>query len=312
MPPDRDDLSQLHRPVLVAETLRQLHTEPLPQGGFLLVDGTVGAGGHAEAALEAAPRARLLGLDRDPDAVRIAERRLARFGARARVRAASYADLGEVLDAEGEEAPRGVLLDLGVSSMQLDDPARGFSFRAEDALPDMRFDPSGPGPTAAELLDGADEEEIARVLREHGGEARARAVARAIVRARPILTVGRLCEAVRRAALRRGRIDPATRTFQALRIWVNDELGHLERGLEAAIARAAPGGRVVVIAFHSGEERAVKAAFRGAARRGAGRVVTRKPVRPTEEEVRRNPRARPARLRAFEVGVVEGRRSEEG
>jgi 16S rRNA (cytosine1402-N4)-methyltransferase len=214
---------------------------------------------------------------------------------------ASFADLTEVLAREGGGPPSGVLLDLGVSSLQLDDPRRGFSFRAENATPDMRFDRTSDEPTALDLANGLDEATLTRILREDGGEPRARAVARSILRARPLATVGDLARAVRRAALRTRRIDPATRSFQALRMTVNREAEHLERGLASAIAACARGGRVVAISFHSGDDRRVKEAFREAARAGRARVLTKKPVRPTEEEVRRNPRAAPARLRAIET-----------
>jgi 16S rRNA (cytosine1402-N4)-methyltransferase len=193
-----------------------------------------------------------------------------------------------------------VLLDLGVSSLQLDDPRRGFSFRAGDAVPDMRFDPTGDEDTARDLVNHADERTLEAILREHGGEPRARAVARSIVRARPIATVEDLHRAIVRAALRTHRIDPATRSFQALRIAVNREMEHLERGLEAAIDALVPGGRLAVIAFHGGEDRRVKDAMREAVRAGRGRVLTKKALWPTDEEMRSNPRARSARLRAFE------------
>jgi 16S rRNA (cytosine1402-N4)-methyltransferase len=199
-----------------------------------------------------------------------------------------------------------VLLDLGVSSLQLDDTQRGFSFRGSSELADMRFDPTGGGPTAADWVNAAREDELVRVLRDYGGEPKARAVARALVRGRPFTSIGRLAAAARGAALRTQRIDPATRTFQALRMAVNDEPGHLQRGLAAAIAALAPGGRLAVIAFHSGEERLVKAAFRDAVARGLGRVLTKKPIRSSEEEFERNPRARPARLRVFETGESAG------
>lgn len=301
MPPDSDALSPLHQPVLLAPVLEHLRPalDPAPAGW--VVDGTVGLGGHARAVLEAFCAARLLGLDRDARALALARERLAPYGDRVRLAHGSYADLAAWLARLGLAAPRAVLLDLGLSSFQLDDPARGFSFRAGAAAPDMRFDADAPGPTALDLVNHAGEPELARWLFEWGGEPRARAVARAIVRARPLATVAELAEVVRRHALKGRRHDPATRAFQALRMAVNDEPGHLARGLGAALGALADGGRLLVIAFHSGEERLVKEAFRGAQRAGRGRVVTRKPVRATEEEVRSNPRARPARLRVFET-----------
>jgi 16S rRNA (cytosine1402-N4)-methyltransferase len=305
MPPGSDDLSHVHEPVLLGEVLTYLALERAPDLNGLVVDGTVGAGGHAKAILESAPGVRLLGLDRDPVALSLSTRRLAPFGERARIEHASYADVGQVLERLALPAPVGMLLDLGLSSMQLDDPERGFSFRGGEALPDMRFDASDEGTTAHDLVNHASERDLQEILWEYGDEPRARAVARALVRARPIHTVAQLAEVVRGAALKVRRHDAATRTFQALRIAVNEELQHLERGLEAAIECLAPGARLVVLCFQSGEERLVKAAFRAAYLAGRGQVLTRKPVRATPEEVRRNPRARPTRLRAFEKGAFE-------
>jgi 16S rRNA (cytosine1402-N4)-methyltransferase len=303
--PDRTnsiDLTRIHRPVMLAEVLAHLPRAATDGGAVVLVDGTLGLGGHAEALLERCTGATLLGLDRDGEALALAARRLARFGARVRTRHASYAGVAEALAAEGLAAPTAVLLDLGVSSLQLDDARRGFSFRAGAAAPDMRFDRDEDVPDAAAWVNQASEEDLARVLFEHGQEPRARAVARAIVRGRPYASVDALAQVVRRAALRTKRIDAATRTFQALRMAVNDEPGHLARGLEAALRVLAPEGRLLVLAFHSGEERLVKAAFRAAGAAGRGRVLTKKPLRAGEGECRENPRARPARLRVFEVG----------
>ncbi len=293
---------------MVEEVLEHLLGD-LPAGRpRLVVDGTVGLGGHAAAILDRTVGAELLGIDRDPRALVLAGEVLARFGARVRLVHASYADLAEVLRREGASAPDGVLLDLGLSSFQLDDPARGFSFQRAGEGADMRFDPTAEGPTALDLVNHLEVEALAELLHRYGEEPRARAVARAIVRARPIADAGTLAEVVRRAALRTGRHDPATRSFQALRIAVNDELLHVERGVAAALAEVAPGGRVVAISFHRLEDRIVKEAFREAGRRGWGRVRTKKPLRPSDAEVRRNRRARPARLRAFErlESVAEG------
>ena len=307
MAPGSDDLSHVHEPVLVREVLEHLALEGRPDG--LVIDGTVGAGGHAAAILAAHDGVRLLGLDRDPAILVHARARLEAFGSRATLVHRSYAELDAVLEEQGLPAPVGVLLDVGVSSLQLDDLARGFSFKGEDALPDMRFDATGDEPTAADLVNHASERELADILHHYGEEPRARAVARAIVKARPIHTIAALREVVRGSAFRVRRHDPATRSFQALRIAVNDELGHFARGLRVALDALAEGGRLVVLCFQSAEERLVKDAFREAKRAGRGRILTRKPVRATEEEIRRNPRARPARLRAFEVcaaGAREG------
>jgi 16S rRNA (cytosine1402-N4)-methyltransferase len=283
-----------HVPVLLAETLEVLAVRP---GGFW-VDGTVGLGGHAAAILRAsAPHGRLLGLDRDGETLARARAALAPFGERARL---EQADFREIPERCGEPA-QGILLDLGVSSAQLDDPGRGFSFQAEGPL-DMRMD-RGDGETAADLVNGLPEKTLAEVIFRYGEERASRRIARAIVRAReraPLATTTELAAVVRRASpprRRRGH-DPATRTFQALRIRVNRELEGLEAAMEGAAACLAPRGRLAVIAFHSLEDRAVKTVFRALAGRGFS-LVTRKPLRPSAEEVRRNPRARSARLRAL-------------
>lgn len=307
MAPGSDDLSHVHEPVLVREVLEYLALEQHAEG--LVVDGTVGAGGHAAALLGAHAGIRLLGLDRDPAILTHARARLEPFGSRATLVHGSYADLDAALAEHDLPAPVGVLLDVGVSSLQLDDLSRGFSFKGDDALPDMRFDATGSEPTAADLVNHASERELADILHHHGEEPRARAVARAIVKARPITTIGQLREVVRSAAFRVRRHDAATRSFQGLRIAVNDELGHFARGLDVALGSLAEAGRLVVLCFQSAEERLVKEAFRTAKRAGRGRILTKKPVRATQEEIRRNPRSRPARLRAFEVcadGVREG------
>jgi 16S rRNA (cytosine1402-N4)-methyltransferase len=284
-----------HVPVLLEETLEFLAVRP----GGLWVDGTLGGGGHAEAVLRAtAPDGRLIGLDRDEQALARARARLLPFGARARLEHADYREIPERL---GAERASGILLDLGVSSLQLDDAERGFSFQREGPL-DMRIDRSARG-TAAELVNRMRESELADLIHEYGEEPFSRRIARAIARAReiePIQTTTRLAEIVRRAVPRGRRrgLHPATRTFQALRIRVNRELDGLGEAIERAAECLRAGGRLVVIAFHSLEDRAAKQAFRSLATRGFS-LVTRKPVRPGEAETRRNPRARSARLRAL-------------
>jgi 16S rRNA (cytosine1402-N4)-methyltransferase len=285
-----------HVPVLLDETLELLAVRP----GGLWVDGTLGTGGHAEAVLRrTAPDGRLLGLDRDREALERARARLNPFGARVRLEHADYRELPARL---GDERASGILLDLGVSSLQLDDAERGFSFQREGPL-DMRMDRSERG-TAAELVNRMREGELADLIHEYGEEPFSRRIARAIARARQseaIETTTRLAEIVRRAAPRSRRpgLHPATRTFQALRIRVNRELDGLGEAIEQAAACLRSGGRLVVIAFHSLEDRAVKLAFRSLAGRGFS-LLTRKPLRPGAAELRRNPRARSARLRALQ------------
>jgi 16S rRNA (cytosine1402-N4)-methyltransferase len=284
-----------HVPVLLEETLELLAVTP----GGLWVDGTLGLGGHAEAVLRAsAPDGRLLGLDRDAEALERARERLLPFGTRVTLAHADYREIPERL--EGERAS-GILLDMGVSSLQLDDAERGFSVRREGPL-DMRMDRSARG-TAFELVNRLRERDLADLIHELGEEPFSRRIARAIARAReraPIETTTELAEIVRRAApsSRRPGFHPATRTFQALRIKVNRELEGLGEAIERAAACLRPGGRMVVIAFHSLEDRAAKLAFR--ALHGSGfSLLNRKPLRPSEDETRRNPRARSARLRAL-------------
>jgi 16S rRNA (cytosine1402-N4)-methyltransferase len=288
-----------HTPVLTAEVVQYLR----PERGGLFVDCTVGLGGHARRLLEAGAT-RLLGLDRDAEALARAADVLASWGDRVELVHADYRDLDAVLEARGIAAIDGALADLGVSSLQLDAPGRGFSFQRDEPL-DMRMDRAA-GPTAADLVARADESEIADVLYQYGEERRSRRIARAIVAARrtgPIVTTGQLASIVRRAMPGRpfGRIDPATRTFQALRIWVNRELEGLRPFLEATARRLCAGARLVVISFHSLEDRIVKHTFRALAPIDAAfRVLTKKPVTPSEPEVEQNPRARSAKLRAVE------------
>jgi 16S rRNA (cytosine1402-N4)-methyltransferase len=283
-----------HVPVLLAEALELLAVRP----GGLFVDGTVGLGGHAAAVLRASgPDGRLLGLDRDGETLERARARLAEFGERVRL---EQGDFREIPGRLGGERADAILLDLGVSSVQLDEAERGFSFQAEGPL-DMRMDRSR-GVTAADLVNRMREKELADLLHECGEEKASRRIARAIVFARerrPIATTTELADIVRRAAPRRrpGGLHPATRTFQALRIRTNGELEGLGEAIERAASCLRPGGRLAVIAFHSLEDRAAKEAFRSLAGRGF-RILTRKPVRPGEAEVRANPRARSARLRA--------------
>ena len=295
-----------HIPVLTAESLEQLQ----PERGGLFVDCTVGLGGHTRALLEAGAT-RVIGLDRDLDALAAARSALEPWAARVDLVHADYRTIDDVLDRRGVTLIDGALADLGVSSMQFDAPGRGFSFQRDEPL-DMRMDRSA-GDTAAALVSRASERELADAIYEFGEERFSRRIARGIVYARqerPIETTGRLAEIVRRALPRRGhsRIDPATRTFQALRIWVNRELEGLDQFLQTAARRLRTGARLAVISFHSLEDRIVKHTFRAlAAGREAAdgtdamyRVLTKKPIVPSDDEVGRNPRARSAKLRAAE------------
>lgn len=291
----------VHRPVLTDEVVRWL--TPVQPGGWI-VDGTVGLAGHAAALLERASEARLLGLDRDAEALELAARRLAPFGARVVLRHADFRHVADEAAACGVDAAHAILLDLGLSSYQLAHSGRGFSFQAEEPL-DMRFD-TRQRLTAAELLRTTSEPELARLLASYGEEPAARRIARRLVAARaraPITTTRALAELVTSAIpphRRPRRIHPATRTFQALRIAVNDELGSLEAALPQGARLLAPRGRFGVIAFHSLEDRLVKRAFRGLAAEPGFRLATPKPIRPGEDEVRDNPRARSARFRVLE------------
>jgi 16S rRNA (cytosine1402-N4)-methyltransferase len=295
-PPTRD---ALHESVLVAETVEAL----APGRGGLFVDCTVGAGGHAWAVLKAGAT-RLIGIDRDRDVLKIAERRLADYADRVELVHGDYRELVSILAERGIAAVDGAHADLGVSSMQFDGAGRGFSFRRDELL-DMRMDRT-QGRTAADLLREVEEKELADVIFKFGEERHSRRVARAIVAARRaggVATTGQLAAIVRRSIPGRGRprIDPATRTFQALRIWVNQELEGLDTFLMDAARLLAVGGRLVVISFHSLEDRLVKQTFRALAKSGAAlRLLTKRPIAPTEAEVARNPRARSAKLRAIE------------
>jgi 16S rRNA (cytosine1402-N4)-methyltransferase len=310
-----------HTPVLLEATLEGLNVEAVAaQPGGHFIDGTVGAGGHAAAILSLAPNANLLGLDRDPRSLDVARDRLADFGARAILIHASYEAMAHVGPLHGFQPGEvdGVLLDLGLSSMHVDEPARGFAFRHDGPL-DMRFDPSAGGPTAADLVNSLGADALADVLFRYGEEKDSRRIARAIVAARPLHTTGALAQVIASASrpARDGRqgIHPATRTFQALRIAVNDELGILERSLPTAVAMLRPGGRLVVISFHSLEDRIVKDYFRTEAtdclcpphqpictcgHKASLRLISRKPISADETEIAANPRSRSARLRVAE------------
>jgi 16S rRNA (cytosine1402-N4)-methyltransferase len=301
----------VHRPVLYNEIIHALQ----PHSGGLYVDGTLGAGGHAWGILQAsAPDGRLLGLDVDPQALELARQRLSPLGERAHLVRASYTTLAEQLVARGWQAVDGIVLDLGISSMQVDTPERGFSFQV-DARLDMRFDPDNPL-TAAHLVNQLSEADLADILYRYGEERRARQVAHAIVQARPLSTTRQLVDVVAKAT-RSGRegMHPATRTFQALRIAVNHELEGLEAVLPQAVAALQPGGRLAVISFHSLEDRIVKHTFRRESRdcicpprqpvctcghHATLREITRRPLQPQDAEVGENPRSRSARLRVAE------------
>lgn len=285
----------VHEPVMVDEVVRLL----LEAGADLVVDATVGAGGHSAAFLAArGETARVVGLDRDGAMIERARERLEPFGDRATLVNRSFAEIEAVLDELGIDVVDGAVFDLGASSVHFDEAGRGFSFLAPGPL-DMRYDREA-GETAEEIVNGATEERLADLLHEYGDERHARRVARAIVAARPVKDTLRLADVVAGAVGRSGKIHPATRTFQALRVAVNREFEHVERGLPGAVRRLRPGGRVVAIGFHSGEDGLVKRLFREEAAAGRVNLLAKKPLRPTAEEVRRNPRARSARLRACE------------
>jgi 16S rRNA (cytosine1402-N4)-methyltransferase len=291
----------IHQPVLVHEVVEWLR----PAGGGVFVDSTLGLGGHTRALLEAGAT-RVIAIDRDRSAIALAMARLGDLAARVDAVHADYRELPAVLDGRAVERVQGVVADLGVSSMQLDAEGRGFSFRRDEPL-DMRMDQSR-GATAADLVNRAEESELADVIFRFGEERYSRRIARALVAARPVSTTGELAAIVRRAVPTRGwqRIDPATRTFQALRIWVNGELDHLSEFVRDAADRLEPGGRLAVIAFHSLEDRIVKHTMRGLADEapGAFRVLTKKPVAAGDDELQRNPRARSAKLRVGEHPVA--------
>ena len=272
-----------------------------PRDAGWIIDGTVGMGGHAEAMLGATDtETRLLGLDRDPEALRRAGARLSPFADRVRLTQASFRDLAEVASEHGVTGARAILLDLGISSYQLDESGRGFTFQENQPL-DMRLDP-GTGEPAAALLNRLPEQELARILFEYGEEIHARRIAREIVRRRPLTTTGDLVATVRAAVPRKAwprRLHVATKTFQAVRMAVTDETGALRHALPFAAALLHPGARLGVISFHSGEDRIVKQAFRSLRTAGYAELEP-SPLTPGEDEVRANPRARSAKLRVLE------------
>jgi 16S rRNA (cytosine1402-N4)-methyltransferase len=300
-----------HQPVLYKEIIHALQ----PQNGGRYVDGTLGAGGHARGILEAsAPDGQLLGLDVDPQALALARKTLAPYEQRTHLVQASYISLSRQLDQLSWKAVDGIVLDLGVSSMQFDTPERGFSFM-NDAPLDMRFGPSMLQ-SAADLVNEYSESELADLIYRYGEERDSRKIARAIVRARPLHTTRELAAVIEAVSPRRGeRIHPATRTFQALRIAVNEELVSVEAVLPQALAGLRSGGRLAVISFHSLEDRIVKDFFREQSkdlinppyeqiyaeeRKATLKEVNRKPITPGEDEIKSNPRARSAKLRIAE------------
>lgn len=300
-----------HRPVLYKETIQYL----VPSSPKRYLDCTAGAGGHSEGILtESAPSGELLALDLDPLAIELTRQRLSPFGNRAHVMQASYLQSAEILQKIGWQGVDGIVMDLGVSSMQLDQSERGFSFR-HDGLLDMRFDPTR-GQTAADLVNNLGETDLADIIWRYGEERYSRRIARAILRARPLKTTGELAEVVRNAIGRsKEKQDTATRTFQALRIAVNEELKTLEQAIPRLIALLNPYGRLAVISFHSLEDRLVKQAFKRESsdcicppeqpvctcgHKASVRILTSKPIVATPEEVEINPRSRSAKLRVVE------------
>jgi 16S rRNA (cytosine1402-N4)-methyltransferase len=300
-----------HHPVLYQQIIQAIR----PQRGGKYIDGTLGAAGHATGILElSSPDGELLGLDIDPQALEIAAQRLAPFSERAVIRQASYTSMRRQMESLGWDQVDGIILDLGASSMQFDTPERGFSFLHDGPL-DMRFDP-GAVLSAAEVINGWDEDALADLIFKYGEERRSRQIAREICGSRPVETTQQLAEIIERTVRREpgSRIHPATRTFQALRIYVNQELEKISQALPEAIDLLAPGGRLAVIAFHSLEDRIVKQTFRefGKALRDENhpmapeirppvvRIITKKPLSPDEKEISENPRARSAKLRVVE------------
>lgn len=310
----RGGIGEPHRSVLLFEAIDLLRAE---HGGVFL-DATLGLGGHTEKILEVSDETQVIGIDRDTEAIKLAQERLKKFGSRFRAFHANFKEVAGIVSIAQVGKLRGVLADLGVSSLQLDNEKRGFSFRSDAPL-DMRMDASGDEVTAAELLAQLSEEEIARIIFEYGEEGRSRRIARWIVerreRGEPIQTTKELADLVARAIgqRRRDKIHPATRTFQALRIAVNRELDGLSEFIETAVDLLEPNGRMVLISFHSLEDRIVKRTFQRlngkcecpprlpVCQCGARReieILTRRPIMPSQDEINENPRARSARMRA--------------
>jgi 16S rRNA (cytosine1402-N4)-methyltransferase len=304
-------ISTMHKPVLYQEIIHALQ----PRNGGRYVDGTLGAGGHARGILEAcAPDGQLLGLDVDPQALALARENLAPYEGRIHLAQASHILLSEQLASLKWDAIDGIVLDLGASSMQFDNPERGFSFMQDGPL-DMRFGINATM-SAEEIVNTFEQKELADIIFKYGEDRDARKIARAIVQARPLHTTGQLVAAIEKASPRRGdRVHPATQTFQALRIAVNDELAAVEKTLPQAVAALQSGGRCAVISFHSLEDRIVKEYFREQSkdlinppyeriyeveRKAVVKLVNKKPILPTEEEIKDNPRARSAKLRVVE------------
>ena len=307
----------MHTSVLYKEVIEGLQ----PKSGGRYIDGTVGAGGHAFGILESSsPNGELLGLDRDPSALNVARERLKEFGDRVYLRQASYVEMENVAREIGWGEVNGIVLDLGLSSLQLEDAARGFAFKHEGPL-DMRFDPATPI-TAGDLVNGGDPDELADILFKYGEEHNARRIVRAILKARPINTTHQLAAVVAASVgCKRGDTHPATRTFQALRIAVNGELDAVEKALPLAVRLLAAGGRLAVISFHSLEDRLVKNFFHREARdclcppeqvvcvcghKASVKEIARKPLTPSDEEARINPRSRSAKLRVVEKAGQAG------
>ena len=288
----------IHRPVLLREVLEGLTLKP----GAVVLDATLGLGGHAERMLQAVgPGGRLIGMDRDREALELAKPKLSDFKDQTIFIHGSFGELGRNLDQAGWPALDAALFDLGVSSLQLDKGERGFSFSREGPL-DMRMDPDQET-TAAHLINHLSPRELEEIIRTYGEERWAGRIAKVITRNRPFSSTSQLAEAIRSAVpagARHGRIDPATRTFQAVRMSVNREQEEMAAWLPQAIDRLKPGGRIAVLSYHSLEDRIVKNLFRERAREGVLKLITKKPVRPSDEELSQNPRSRSARLRVAE------------
>lgn len=298
-----------HQPVLLTETLQGL----LLQEGKVYVDGTTGEGGHSQAILRADPQVKaVLGIDWDSRSLERAQSRLAGFGSRFLPAPGNYADMAELAEERGINQVDGILLDLGFSSRQVESPGYGLSFQMDEPL-DMRYDPNGDL-TAEEIVNTYDERELGALIRRYGEEPRGMSIARALIKERPVETTGQLASIVGKVLGRRPgqRVNPATKTFQALRIAVNDEFTNVERGLEAAVGLLAGGGRLVVISYHSLEDRIVKSFFNREAatcvcppdlpvcvchQTPRIKIINRRVIKPSEEEVRSNPRSRSAKLR---------------